>query len=63
MTEIEGWKAIASQIEGLIEAVANQVRAQTFKSTDSRVNLMKLDKKLSGVLELAKKAADALRDG
>ena len=63
MTEVEGWNAIAAQIESLIVAVTAQVRAKTFQSTDSRGNLMKLDKKLSGALELAKKTADALRDG
>ena len=63
MTEVEGWNAIVAQIESLIEAVTAQVRAKTFQSTDSRVNLMKLDKKLSGALELAKKAAEVLRDG
>ena len=62
-TEVEGWNAIVAQIESLIEAVTAQVRSKTFQSTDSRVNLMKLDKKLSGALELAKKAAEVLRYG
>lgn len=63
MTEIEGWNAIASQIEGVIDAVVQQIRAKTYKTTTSRLNLMKLDKKLTGALEFAKKAADEASKG
>ena len=61
MTEVEGWEAIASQIERLIGGIATQV--STFKSTESRINLMKLDRKLTGALEIANKAAAALNEG